>query len=101
MAATRRNIIVVASLLVAAAVSVSGIIGFVGLIIPHSIRMISGSDNRKLMPYAFIIGAIFLVLCDTVARTAASPVEIPVGVITSVLGAPYFILLVLSKKRKA
>lgn len=98
---TRRNIIIVSSLMVAAAVSISGIIGFVGLIIPHSIRMICGYDNKKLMPYSFIIGAIFLVLCDTAARTLAAPTEIPVGVITSIFGAPYFILLVISKKRRA
>lgn len=97
---TRRNVIIIASLMVAAAVSISGIIGFVGLIIPNAIRMISGSDNKKLMPYAFIIGAIFLVICDTGARTLASPTEIPVGVITSIFGAPYFILLVLSRKKR-
>lgn len=97
---TRTLLIVVSSLLVAACVSVSGIIGFVGLIIPHCIRMVGGSDNRKLMPYAVFIGAIFLVLCDTIARTIAAPTEIPVGTITSVFGAPYFIFLVITRKRE-
>lgn len=96
---TRTILIIVASLLVAASVSVSGIIGFVGLIIPHCVRMIGGSDNRKLMPYVMLIGAIFLVICDTVARTIAAPTEIPVGVITSIFGAPYFIFLVVTRKK--
>lgn len=96
----RRRIILAASLLVGAAVAVSGIIGFVGLIIPHCIRLISGSDNKKLMPYSFFMGAIFVTLCDTVARTVAAPTEIPVGIITSMLGAPYFIFLVLKRRRR-
>ncbi len=96
----RRNNIIVSSLMVAAAVSVSGIIGFVGLIIPHMIRIICGSDNKKLMVYSAIMGAAFLVLCDTAARTLASPTEIPVGVITSIFGAPFFIFLVVTRKKK-
>lgn len=96
----RRRIIMAASLLVGAAVAVSGIIGFVGLIIPHCIRLISGSDNKRLMPYSFFLGAIFVTLCDTVARTVAAPTEIPVGIITSMFGAPYFIFLVLKRRRR-
>lgn len=97
---TRRIIIVIASLLVASAVSVSGVIGFVGLIIPHSIRILCGADNRKLLPYAFFVGAIFLTVCDTLARTISAPTEIPVGIITSVCGAPYFIGLIISRRKK-
>ena len=97
---TKTILIITASLLVAASVSVSGIIGFVGLIIPHCVRMICGSDNRKLIPYVFFIGAIFLVFCDTLARTIAAPTEIPVGIITAIFGAPYFVLLVATRKRK-
>lgn len=97
---TRRIIIVVASLLVAAAVSVSGVIGFVGLIIPHSIRIVCGADNKKLLPYAFFVGAIFLTVCDTLARTISAPTEIPVGIITSVCGAPYFIGLIISRRKR-
>lgn len=96
---TRRNIIIIASLLVAAAVSVSGVIGFVGLIIPHMVRMFVGSNNKAVMPYAFIIGAIFLLACDTIARTVAAPTEIAVGIITSIFGAPYFIMLVLARRK--
>jgi iron complex transport system permease protein len=95
----RRRMIIAASILVAAAVSVSGIIGFVGMIIPHCTRLISGADNKKLMPYSFLVGAIFVTLCDTVARTVAAPTEIPVGIITAMFGAPYFIILV-AKGRK-
>ena len=95
----RRRIIVTASFLVAAAVSVSGIIGFVGLIIPHCVRMLCGSDHKRLMPYGFLAGATFLVICDTLARTIAAPTEIPVGIITAICGAPYFIFLVWRKRR--
>lgn len=96
----RRRIIVAASLLVGAAVAVSGIIGFVGLIIPHCVRLAAGADSRRLMPYSFFVGAIFVTLCDTVARTVAAPTEIPVGIITSIFGAPYFIFLVLRRRKK-
>lgn len=96
----RLLLVIIASMIVAACVSVSGIIGFVGLIIPHSIRVIGGSDNKKVLPYSVLIGAIFMSLCDTLARTVAAPTEIPVGVITAICGAPYFVILVLSKKRK-
>ena len=96
----RRRMIMAASLLVGAAVAVSGIIGFVGLIIPHCIRLMSGSDNKRLMPYSFFLGAIFVTLCDTVARTVVAPTEIPVGIITSLFGAPYFIFLVLKRRRR-
>ncbi len=97
---TKTLLIVTASLLVAASVSVSGIIGFVGLIIPHCVRMVCGSDNRKLIPYSFFVGAVFLVFCDTIARTIAAPTEIPVGIITSIFGAPYFVMLVVTRRRK-
>lgn len=94
-------IISIASLLVAASVAVSGIIGFVGLIIPHSVRMTEGSDNRAVAPISAIAGAIFMCLCDTVARTVASPTEIPIGIITAICGAPYFIFLIIAGKKKA
>ncbi|MCI8634978.1 MAG: iron ABC transporter permease [Eubacterium sp.] len=96
----QRIFILASSVLVAAAVSVSGIIGFVGLIVPHCVRILCGPDNRKVMPYGLLSGAIFLVICDTAARTIAAPTEIPVGVITSLFGAPYFIALLLKKRRR-
>jgi iron complex transport system permease protein len=86
------------SLVAAAAVSVSGIIGFVGLIIPHSVRFLVGPDHRTLLPAAALVGAIFMVLADTIARTVGGAVEIPVGVITALCGAPFFIYLLRRKK---
>jgi iron complex transport system permease protein len=74
-------------------VSFSGIIGFVGLIVPHLMRMILGPDHRLLIPASALGGAVFLVAADTVARTIISPSELPVGVITAFLGAPFFIYL--------
>lgn len=87
------------SLMAASAVALSGIIGFVGLIIPHILRKLSGADHRKLFPAALLAGGIFVMLCDSVARTVLSPVEIPVGVITSLTGGPFF-LYILNKRRK-
>lgn len=86
-------LIVVSSLLVAGGVSVSGTIGFVGLIIPHSMRLLIGSDHKKLIPFSYFGGACFMIICDTISRTIAQPSEIPVGIITAVFGAPYFIFL--------
>ncbi len=84
---------ILSSFLVGAIVSVSGIIGFVGLLVPHVCRLIFGVDNRIVIPYSFFIGAMFLLLCDTLARTIIAPAELPVGAITALLGAPVFIYL--------
>jgi len=81
------------SLMVGTLVSVSGIIGFVGLLIPHVCRMIFGTDNRIVFPASFFIGAGYLTIADTIARTVAAPIEIPVGAITAIIGAPVFIYL--------
>lgn len=88
-----------ASLLVAAAVSVSGIIGFVGLVVPHMMRLLTGPDHRLLFPASALAGGIFLLAADTVARTVLAPTELPVGVITAFLGAPFFIYLLRKNKR--
>jgi len=88
-----------ASLLAASAVSVAGIISFVGLIIPNLSKLIIGNDHRFAVPCAIILGAFFLAVSDTIARTLISPVEIPVGIITSFAGAPVFIWLLLRKRR--
>lgn len=82
-----------ASLLTAAAVAVSGVIGFVGLVIPHVVRILWGADHRFLLPASVLLGATFMVLADTVARTAAAPVELPVGVVTAFVGVPFFVYL--------
>ncbi|AFS79456.1 putative iron (III) dicitrate transport system permease protein [Gottschalkia acidurici 9a] len=97
---TKKILILVCSLLVATCVSFSGIIGFVGLIIPHTVRLIIGSDHRTLLPFSVVGGAIFMVICDTIARSVIPPMEIPVGAITSVLGAPYFIYFLYKNKKK-
>lgn len=88
---------ILSSLLVGVLVSVSGIIGFVGLLVPHVCRMILGVDNRIVIPASFMVGASFLVIADTIARTIISPAEIPVGAITALIGAPIFIYLLRKK----
>jgi len=89
-----------ASLITAVAVSVSGLIGFVGLMVPHILRLIFGPDHRLLLPASFLFGASFLVLCDLLARVIIAPAELPVGVITAVLGGPFFIWLLHSSREK-
>ncbi|MGB7068987.1 MAG: iron ABC transporter permease [Pyrinomonadaceae bacterium] len=83
----------VASLLVGTSVAASGSVGYVGLIVPHLVRMATGSDNRSVVPFSAIAGAIFVVLADTFARTVIAPRELPVGAITALIGAPLFIYL--------
>jgi iron complex transport system permease protein len=87
-----------ASLVTAASVSVCGLIGFVGLIVPHSVRLIFGPDHRLLLPSAALIGASFLIASDTFARTLLAPTELPVGVITAAFGGPFFIYLLRTRK---
>jgi len=90
-----------ASLLTAAAVAVAGLIGFVGLMTPHIVRLVLGPDHRKLLPASLLAGAIVLVLADLVARTILAPVEIPVGIVTAVLGGPFFIWLLVTERGRA
>lgn len=90
---TRRAVFVAASLLVGAAVSMSGMIGFVGLIVPHVLRLLLGPDHRLLLPASFLGGAVFLVWADTLARTILGQAELPVGVVTALAGGPFFIYL--------
>lgn len=90
---TRMMFIALASLLAASAVSIVGLLGFVGLIVPHITRLIIGSDQRYLIPASAISGAALLMVCDTVARIVMDPIEIPVGIIMSALGAPFFLYL--------
>lgn len=90
--------IIISSLLAASAVAVAGIISFVGLIIPNISRLIIGSDYRYSIPFSIILGSLFLVIADLISRTIIIPSEIPVGIITSFIGAPVFIWLILKKK---
>ncbi|MGP3667947.1 MAG: FecCD family ABC transporter permease [Candidatus Bathyarchaeota archaeon] len=96
----KRYFLIFGSLLTASAVSVSGLIGFVGLIIPHIIRLVVGPDHRILLPSALIVGSTFLMMCDVVARVVAPPTELPVGVITAFTGVPFFIYLLRKAKGK-
>ena len=88
-----------ATLITAAAVCFVGTIGFVGIIIPHAVRLVWGADHRFLLPLSVLTGAIFLILADLLARTAQAPAEIPIGVITALCGAPFFLYL-LRRRRK-
>jgi iron complex transport system permease protein len=94
----KRSLLVTTALLTGAVVSVSGLIGFVGMAVPHAVRMVCGADNRLLMPACAFAGGIFLVIADTVARTALAPAELPVGVMTALVGAPFFLYLLIARK---
>ncbi len=98
----RDKIIVLAlgSLLTAAAVSISGLIGFVGLVVPHAVRLVLGPDHRLLLPAAALSGGAFIVLADLFARTVLAPSEIPIGIITAIIGAPFFIYLLRHTRRE-
>ena len=93
-------LVVVATFVTAAAVSVSGLIGFVGLIVPHIVRLVGGPGHRMLLPASLFVGAIFLILADGLARTALPVGEIPVGVLTALCGAPFFLFLLRRSKSR-
>lgn len=95
----RQQLLLISSLLVGAAVSVSGVIGFIGLVIPHLIRMTIGADHRWLLPCSTLAGACLLLVADTLARTLVQPAEMPVGLLTSLIGGPYFLWLILRTRR--
>jgi len=95
----QRVMLLCSALLVAAAVAISGIIGFIGLVVPHLMRMWLGADHRALVPGSLLAGAILLLIADTAARTVVVPAEMPVGLITSLLGAPWFLWLIFRQRR--
>ena len=95
----RMLLLVVAAALAGAAVSFSGLLGFVGLLVPHMARRILGSDNRILLPAACLLGAGFVLICDVLSRILFAPFELPVGIILSALGAPFFLFLLLRMRR--
>ena len=97
----RLLIVVAASLGTAAAVSVSGLIGFVGVIVPHTVRMLFGNSYRSVVPLSILFGASFLIVADLVGRTVIAPAEIPIGVITAFLGAPFFMIVLRKSARPA
>ncbi|MFA5238149.1 MAG: iron ABC transporter permease [Phycisphaerae bacterium] len=89
-----------ASFITAVAVGLSGLVGFVGLIVPHSVRLVLGPDHRQLLPASAFVGAAFVVICDTIARVIIAPAQFPVGVITAVIGGPVFLLLLARYSKK-
>lgn len=95
----RWRLLVLTALLTGVMVAVSGGIGFVGLVMPHVVRLLVGADHRRVLPLAVILGAIFLVWVDVLARTAVAPEELPIGVVTSLIGAPFFLWLLRRKAR--
>jgi iron complex transport system permease protein len=74
-------------------------IGFVGMVVPHAVRLVIGADNRVLLPASILSGGLFLVIADTMARTLLAPIEIPVGIVTALAGGPFFIYLLMSRNR--
>ena len=96
--AATTNPTVVATLVTSTAVSVCGVVGFIGLIVPHVVRLIWGPDHRFLLPMSALCGAVFVILADGIARTVLSPTELPVGVVTVFCGAPFFLYLLRQKR---
>ena len=93
--------VISSSMIIAVSVSFSGIIGFVGFLVPHMVRIIFGPSNKLLIPFSALGGAIFLLLADTTARTIVSPAELPVGAVTALIGSPYFIYLFIKMKQRS
>ena len=100
VARTRTFAFGIAAGITAVAVSLSGLIGFVGLIVPHGIRLVFGPDHRQLLPLSGIVGAMFLVIVDTLARIIVAPAQLPVGVVTAIVGGPFFLILLVKYSRK-
>ncbi len=98
--ATKRLIIVLTALAVGVAVAFTGPIGFIGLIVPHVLRLCCGPDNRLVIPCSALLGAVLLLVADMVARTVADPAEVPIGILTSLLGAPLFLSLLMRERRR-
>ena len=98
---TIRILFVITSLLAGACVAVAGIIGFVGLVIPHIVRLWVGTDYRIMLIASFLSGSIFLILCDVIARTIIAPNELPIGVITGIVGGVFFIILLSRSQKKS
>ncbi len=96
---SKKITLILMTLLTSTAVAFCGCIGFVGLLVPHFMRLIVGSDNRKLIPFSAIGGALLLIWADVFARSIAPPLELPVGILTALLGGPFFVYLVIKKKR--
>ncbi|HEY7772185.1 MAG TPA: iron chelate uptake ABC transporter family permease subunit, partial [Marinagarivorans sp.] len=97
----KREMVIWVALGVGAAVAMTGIIGFIGLVVPHIARLLIGADVRQLMPTAMLLGAVTLTLADWAARMLVAPAELPIGIITAAVGAPFFIALLIQQKRRS
>ena len=97
--ASRLGMLAVAALLAGAAVSFAGLLGFVGLIIPHIVRFLAGHDNRAVLPISALLGAAFVVGCDLLTRVLFAPYEVPVGILMAFAGGPFFIYLIFRNRR--
>ena len=95
---TQRLAFLSASLATGAAVSLGGPVGFIGIVVPHLVRLLVGADHRLVLPASAFGGAAFLIACDTVSRTALAPLEIPVGVVTAIIGGPFFLWLLIRNR---
>ncbi|MFA7294713.1 MAG: iron chelate uptake ABC transporter family permease subunit, partial [Candidatus Omnitrophota bacterium] len=95
----KKILILVTALITASLICICGIIGFVGLIVPHMMRLIVGPNHKILIPTTCLAASVFIIFCDLLSRTLFSPVEIPIGVITAIIGAPVFIILLKKGKR--
>ncbi len=96
----KRQLIIATALGIGMAVAVAGLIGFVGLVVPHLIRLLIGPDHRWLLPASALGGAMLLIIADTLARVVASPAELPIGILTALIGAPLFIGLLVRQRRE-
>ena len=97
----RRQLFVLSALLTGVIVSVAGGIGFIGLMVPHAVRMLIGADHRRVLPVAMLLGATFLIWADVLARTVASPQELPIGIVTALFGTPFFVVIMRHRGRAA
>jgi len=96
----KKKLILLTTLGIGTAVAVAGMIGFVGLIVPHMVRLLIGPDHRWLLPVSALAGGILLLIADTLARVIIAPVELPTGILTAILGAPFFIMLLIQQRRE-
>src|SRR5690606_2326765 len=96
----KQIIIILATMAVGACVAVSGIIGFISLVIPHILRMLNGPDHRLIIPASALLGAAVLTIADLISRTLLAPAELPIGIITALVGSPIFIYIILSERKK-
>ena len=97
---SKKILLILASLVTASLVCVCGVIGFVGLIVPHTVRLLCGANHRRLIPLSCLLGSVFMIFCDTLGRVLFAPVQVPIGVTTAIVGAPIFIILFKKRQKR-